>query len=73
MPVTTWGRTCDASDAAFYTDELGVFERAMPAGTQPADYRFAWRHSNGAWEHSQPVHVDPALPDAPDPAAGPAT
>ena len=67
-PVTTWGRSCDASEAAFYTDEQGAFERAMPAGAQPADYRFAWRHSNGTWEHSQQVRVDPALPDAPDPA-----
>lgn len=72
-PVSTWGHSCDAAQGAFYTDAQGVFERAMPAGTQPADYRFAWRHLNGWWEHSEPIHVDPGLPDAPDPSAAPPT
>jgi len=67
--TTTWGRTCDASEGAFYTDPQGAFERAMPAGAAPADYRFAWRRPNGVWEHSEPVRVDPALPDAPEPPA----
>jgi len=70
-PVQTWGPRCDSSDGAFYTDTTGTFERVVPAGTQPADYRFAWRHSSGAWEHSEPIHVDPSLPDAPEPTEAP--
>jgi len=54
-PVTTWGPRCDSEDGAFYTDATGTFERVAPAGTEPADYRFAWRHPNGAWEHSEPI------------------
>jgi hypothetical protein len=72
-PLHTWGATCDDSEGAFLTDRQGVFERALPAGTQPADLRFAWRHRDGRWEPSGAIHVDPALPAAvaSGPASGP--
>jgi hypothetical protein len=57
VPIATWGRTCDSSNQAFVTDSHGTFERAVPAGTGPADFRFAWRHDDGTWERSAPVSV----------------
>jgi hypothetical protein len=63
-PVMTWGNRCDSSEHAFVTDRLGTFERAVPAGTEPAAFRFSWRHADGTWEHSAAVSIDPALPSA---------
>lgn len=64
-PVQTYGTTCDQAERAFLTDREGAFQRAVPAGIGPADYRFSWRRGNGAWEAGAGIRLDPGLPEAP--------
>jgi len=65
QPVTTYGKSCDATTPQFLTDKAGVFLRAAPFQGATA-YRLAWQNESGDWEWGAPIQVA-AKADQPPP------
>jgi hypothetical protein len=61
--IRTWGPACGDEPNTFLTDKAGFFLRFAPSDGR-AEYRLAWRRTDGRWEYGVaiPVSGDPNTP-----------